>query len=386
MNKDLVIIKNFCSTNDLYLLNDLSQVALSILIKYSYIALQNGNTYLANLILKQFENVKYIIGNIGEVKNIKLTEPIAVVNACNDRLENGGGVTGALVKSISIKKWNKLMKTAKYIDETLVNLPLNVSDVVYTLTDGQLKKDNVKYIIHGLGPILSDDKTQLHLIRNTIINILNMSNHLNVKTLILPAISGGIYAGSDEIGIQVRKLILETINTYKYKLPDIYLISYSKKDNLLWFKNNIKININRFLSAQNEGKFGSTYNQAIKELLSGNKKSHFIWYIFPQLDGLIQNPSEINKMFSISDIKEVKEYLSNKILRQRLIESHQAILNNIKKGKTIKDILGSDDNKYISSLTLFYIIEDDVELHELLDTIRNLRNIKLDKKTIKLLS
>ena len=145
-------------------------------------------------------------------------------------------------------------------------------------------------------------------------------------------------------------------------------------------------NINRFLNSQNNGNIGSTYDQVIKELKFGKKKSHWIWYIFPQLNNLISNPSDINKLFSISGLNEVFIYLMNNTLRTRLITCHNLVFENIMKGKTIKDIFGSDDKKYISHLTLFYYIIEDKELHSLLDMIKKYANITLDNNTIKLIN
>lgn len=161
--------------------------------------------------------------------------------------------------------------------------------------------------------------------------------------------------------------------------------SKRKMINDIYNKYAIYYNINRFVDAQNNGDFGTKFDKVISELKLGKKRSHFIWYIFPQLANLIPNPSEINKIFSISGLNETYIYLMNKVLRNRLLKCHNLIFENITKGKTIKEIFGSDDKKYISHLTLFYFIIEDKELHSLLDMIKKYGNITLDSKTLKLL-
>jgi uncharacterized protein (DUF1810 family) len=101
----------------------------------------------------------------------------------------------------------------------------------------------------------------------------------------------------------------------------------------------------RFVRAQ-EG----TYDQALSELMIGRKRSHWIWWIFPQFDGLGFSP--ITKRFSIKSEDEARAYLAHPILGLRLIECAEAIVS--VQGKSARDILGSpDDLKLKSCATLF---------------------------------
>jgi uncharacterized protein (DUF1810 family) len=101
----------------------------------------------------------------------------------------------------------------------------------------------------------------------------------------------------------------------------------------------------RFVRAQ-EG----TYDQALSELKLGRKRSHWIWWIFPQFDGLGFSP--ITKRFSIKSEDEARAYLAHPILGLRLIECAEAIVS--VQGKSARDILGSpDDLKLKSCATLF---------------------------------
>jgi len=92
------------------------------------------------------------------------------------------------------------------------------------------------------------------------------------------------------------------------------------------------------------------YKLALDELRSGHKESHWIWFIFPQIEGL--GKSEISRRFAITDLQEAHAYLKHPILGVRLCECVQTILDI--SGRNIAEILGQpDDMKFLSSLTLF---------------------------------
>ncbi|MDE5851060.1 MAG: DUF1810 domain-containing protein, partial [Muribaculaceae bacterium] len=81
-----------------------------------------------------------------------------------------------------------------------------------------------------------------------------------------------------------------------------------------------KYELNRFLQAQE-----NTYPYALKELKEGLKRSHWIWYIFPQLKGL--GRSFNSEYYGISGTEEAKAYLENPTLDKRLKEVCNIILN-----------------------------------------------------------
>jgi uncharacterized protein (DUF1810 family) len=104
-------------------------------------------------------------------------------------------------------------------------------------------------------------------------------------------------------------------------------------------------NLNRFLQAQQ-----ANYEQALSEIKSGRKRSHWMWYVFPQFDGL--GASSTSKRYSIKSVAEAKAYLSHPILGSRLIECAEAVLS--VEGRTAYEIFGSpDDMKLKSCATLF---------------------------------
>lgn len=103
--------------------------------------------------------------------------------------------------------------------------------------------------------------------------------------------------------------------------------------------------LSRFVQAQQQ-----TYDQALSELQRGRKQSHWMWYVFPQLDGLGFSP--ITKRFSIKSEDEARAYLKHPTLGPRLLECAEAILSI--EGKSAREILGSpDDLKLKSCATLF---------------------------------
>jgi uncharacterized protein (DUF1810 family) len=103
--------------------------------------------------------------------------------------------------------------------------------------------------------------------------------------------------------------------------------------------------LNRFLRAQ-EGH----YWQALSELNAGRKRSHWMWFIFPQLDGLAF--SATSKRYAIKSLEEARAYLEHPVLGPRLLECAEAVAG--VEGRSAAEILGSpDDMKLKSSATLF---------------------------------
>jgi len=106
-----------------------------------------------------------------------------------------------------------------------------------------------------------------------------------------------------------------------------------------------KYNLNRFIEAQVD-----SYESAMGELSRGRKSGHWIWYIFPQIDGL--GSSDITKLYAIKSIEEAQAYLEHPVLGERLIESCEILLR--LEDLSISDIMGfPDDLKLKSSMTLF---------------------------------
>jgi uncharacterized protein (DUF1810 family) len=106
-----------------------------------------------------------------------------------------------------------------------------------------------------------------------------------------------------------------------------------------------RFDLARFLEAQ-----AGVYDQVVDELRSGQKRSHWIWFIFPQLAGL--GRSETSAYYAIRSLDEARAYLRHPILGPRLLEC-TALVNRLE-GRSAAEIFGwPDDVKFRSSMTLF---------------------------------
>ena len=106
--------------------------------------------------------------------------------------------------------------------------------------------------------------------------------------------------------------------------------------------------LNRFISAQ-EG----IYERALAELRDGLKRSHWMWYIFPQIEGLGHSPT--TRLYSIKSLEEARQYLAHPVLGTRLRSCSEAVL--AVQGRSASDIFGHpDDWKLQSSMTLFELV------------------------------
>ena len=106
--------------------------------------------------------------------------------------------------------------------------------------------------------------------------------------------------------------------------------------------------IQRFIKAQAQPYSG--YQQALSEIQRGQKRGHWIWYIFPQMKGL--GYSHMSEYYGISGLKEAQDYMADEVLSIRLREITNALLSH--KDKTSEAILGYvDDLKVRSCMTLF---------------------------------
>lgn len=104
-------------------------------------------------------------------------------------------------------------------------------------------------------------------------------------------------------------------------------------------------NLNRFLEAQEKN-----YGTALSEIRSGQKRSHWIWYIFPQARGL--GFSYTSEFYGIDGLAEAKAYIGNRLLRERLVEASEALL--ALEQSDAGYVMGyPDDLKLRSSMTLF---------------------------------
>lgn len=105
--------------------------------------------------------------------------------------------------------------------------------------------------------------------------------------------------------------------------------------------------LSRFLEAQ-----ARNFGDALGELEAGRKRSHWMWYVFPQLAGLGLSPTAL--FYGIGSLDEARAYLAHPVLGPRLLATTRAVLSH--PGRTLAAIFGSpDDMKFRSSMTLFDI-------------------------------
>jgi uncharacterized protein (DUF1810 family) len=104
--------------------------------------------------------------------------------------------------------------------------------------------------------------------------------------------------------------------------------------------------LERFVRAQD----GGVYEQALRELREGGKRSHWMWFVFPQVAGLGHSPTA--QRYAVSGLAEAHAYLAHPVLGPRLVEASQALLE--LSGRDPVRVLGSTDAmKLRSSMTLF---------------------------------
>jgi uncharacterized protein (DUF1810 family) len=106
--------------------------------------------------------------------------------------------------------------------------------------------------------------------------------------------------------------------------------------------------LQRFVDAQDSG---ATYAQALRELRTGRKTSHWMWFVFPQIEGLGSSPTA--RRYAISSLEEARAYLAHATLGPRLRESARALAE-LDGERSAEAVLGHVDAlKLRSSMTLF---------------------------------
>lgn len=132
--------------------------------------------------------------------------------------------------------------------------------------------------------------------------------------------------------------------------------------------------LSRFLKAQEQD-----YEQALREIRSGRKRSHWMWYIFPQIQGLGFSPTA--QYYAIRDLQEARDYLAHPVLGARLKEISSALLD--LNGLSASKIFGyPDDLKLRSSMTLFRMA--DLNEPVFLEVLEKYYDGKPDARTVEL--
>jgi uncharacterized protein (DUF1810 family) len=134
----------------------------------------------------------------------------------------------------------------------------------------------------------------------------------------------------------------------------------------------------RFVNAQ-----ADVYDQVVKELSEGRKRSRWMWFIFPQVVGL--GHSSMAHHYAIRDLEQEKRYLADPLRGSRLREDMRLMMRH--KGKSALEILGSpDDLKFRSCLTLFaQATSDDTNRSLFTEALDQFYGGKADPGTLELL-
>ncbi|WP_131668894.1 DUF1810 domain-containing protein [Psychrobacter pygoscelis] len=130
-----------------------------------------------------------------------------------------------------------------------------------------------------------------------------------------------------------------------------------------------------FVQAQN-----TVYPQVVAELTQGRKRTHWMWFVFPQLIGL--GHSAMAQRFALDSLDQAKAYLRHEVLGTRLLECAELLL--VHTDKSALEIFGSPDNlKLHSSLTLFALAADNGSVFEQL--LQQFFLGRYDAKTLEIL-
>jgi uncharacterized protein (DUF1810 family) len=134
--------------------------------------------------------------------------------------------------------------------------------------------------------------------------------------------------------------------------------------------------LDRFLVAQEVH-----YDEALAEIRDGQKRSHWMWYVFPQIAGL--GLSEMSRRYAIRGAEEARAYLEHPMLGRRLVECFEAVLGVA--GRTAREIFDSpDDMKLRSCATLFASVSPPESVFE--RTLDRYFAGERDRRTVELLA
>ncbi|HRN93104.1 MAG: DUF1810 domain-containing protein [Chitinophagales bacterium] len=135
--------------------------------------------------------------------------------------------------------------------------------------------------------------------------------------------------------------------------------------------------LERFLEAQE-----NSYQTALSEIRNGRKHTHWMWYIFPQVEGL--GFSETSKYYAIKNLEEAKQYLKHEILGARLIEIMSELL--LQDTDDAHEIFGTPDNlKLHSCATLFALADEENSNSVFQKVLDKFFNGKYDYSTVEII-
>ena len=135
------------------------------------------------------------------------------------------------------------------------------------------------------------------------------------------------------------------------------------------------MSLDRFVKGHN-----LDYETALSEIKAGRKRSHWIWYIFPQIHGL--GMSRTSEIYSIESLDEAKEYMNNELLKNHMLEICNALLG-LDESDPAKVMGYPDDLKLRSSMTLFAEATPEYDVFQ--KVLDKYYGGKRDKKTLEII-
>ena len=226
-----------------------------------------------------------------------------------------------------------------------------------------------------------DEKSYKQIMRQRIKRILDIAYMNNIECLILWAFWCWAFRNPPEI---IAQLFKEELANYDFENIEfaIYTNHFWPKDNYSIFKEIFTgegrkdiYNLERFKEAQSK-----SYKTALEEIRNWRKETHWMWYMFPQIEGLGQ--STLSKKYAITSLEEAKAYLEDDELRDHLIEMSLALLD--LKEDISEDIFWIiDAMKLQSCMTLFAQAEPDNDIFT--SVLNKFYNWEFDLKTLSIL-
>lgn len=189
-----------------------------------------------------------------------------------------------------------------------------------------------------------------------------------------------------EPSLKIREKGQDRLNKFMqkkmYKNPEAYreyLLKHqeekAEKEKKKKEKTNDTFNLHRFIDVQN-----GVYDMALSEIKTGQKKNHWMWYIFPQMKGL--GESLASEKYGISSIEEARAYMKNETLRNRLIKITNEVVN-LNENKIEYIFPYPDHLKFRSCMTLFMIANPECEVFK--NALDKFYDGKQDEKTLEFL-
>lgn len=133
--------------------------------------------------------------------------------------------------------------------------------------------------------------------------------------------------------------------------------------------------LQRFKDAQNQPMAG--FQSALAEIRAGGKRSHWVWYVFPQLAGM--GHSAMSQTYGLDGIEEAEDYLRDPVLRSRLLTISTAVAEQVDRrpGPTLGHVMGAsiDVAKLVSSMTLFGAVAKRLQSAEALDEYASIAKV-----------